>query len=264
MYLSPVGTRPLVNAYCVASLTDFLSAMCLVPFASLKGMPRHSGPWLAALCLIPSAMLIVASRVLGQCLVQLMLKFSVLFGALAVDMFMEGRRPSRERVAGMFVVLSGVVLVGSSGKPAAESPDIGSAVLGVTAALASGMGYVLSARFCMPKYGADASSTAFVSFLASSLLQAPCLLISQLDGTGFRLHADDLPLWIFVVAQGVFYTRSFQILPTQISYAATFTLSLTSQLITAALFDQRAGFLGQITGLGLVFFGAVISELSST
>merc|ERR1712061_57108 len=139
----------------------------------------------------------------------------------------------------MLMVLSGVVLVGSPGAPASKSAGMVSATLGAISALASGLGFVLSARLCMPQGGADATSTAFVSFVASASVGSPALVASFLYGTGFHLRVEDLHLWIFVAVQGLFYTRSFQILPKQISYAATFTLSLASQLMTAAFADPR-------------------------
>jgi hypothetical protein len=190
-----------------------------------------------------------------------MLKFSVLFGALAIDMVLERRQPGKGRVLGMLMVLGGVSLAASVGAGAAVSAGMGSVIMGVLASLASGMGFVLSARFCMPRLGADAVSTAFVSFMVSACLQSPAWMASWFEDSGFVLRLQDLHLWIFVVLQGVFYTRSFQILPTQISYAATFTLSLASQLISAAMLDMQTMGVAKGTGLVFVFVGAVASEI---
>lgn len=194
-----------------------------------------------------------------------MLQFAVLFGALAVDFFLEGQRPNKMAVIGILMVLTGVVLVGSSGKPVSSSAKISSGILGAIAALASGLGFVLSARFCMPKHGADATTTAYVSFCACAMFEFPALVYSWYYATGFHIRLEDIHLWIFAAAQGLFYTRSFQILPKQISYAATFTLSLASQLITAALIDLKTGPFSHVVGtvgLTLVFLGVVLREMS--
>merc|ERR1712151_1218241 len=264
--LSALGTDSFISAYCVACLADFLSAASVLPFVSLKGMPRHSGPWLAAACLLPSATLMVASRVIGQCLVQLMLQFAMLLSAFAVDLFLEGQHPSRMAVTGALMVLAGVFLVGSSGKPASgSSASLSSAALGSLAAMASGLGFVLSARFCMPRHGDEANSVAFVSLVASASFVFPAVVASWYYATGFHVRFEDLHLWILGGVQGLFYTRSFQILPKQISYAATFTLSLASQLVTAALVDLKTGPFSHVTGtvgLTFVFLGVALRELS--
>lgn len=261
MQLSSIGTHPVLHAYCVSGLSDFFAALCLTPLISGQKMPRHAGPWLSALCLLPSATLVAASRVLGQCFVQVMLKFSMLFGAFAVDMLLEKKMPERSHVLGMGIVLSGVVAIAFGGTTPTETPGIGEVVMGISAALASGIGYVLSARFTVPSKGEDANCIAFVSFLAIASMEMIALVISFSEGTGFRMNGTDALLWIFVISQGLLYTRSFQVLPTQIGYTATFTLCLSAQLLTAALFDHTRALSSQIVGLTLVFSGAALSEL---
>jgi drug/metabolite transporter (DMT)-like permease len=194
-----------------------------------------------------------------------MLQFAVLFSALAVDLFLEGKPPSKLAGPATLIVLAGVFLVGSSGKPASSSANLGTATLGAIAAMASGMGFVLSARFCMPRDGDDANSIVFVSFVASGILVFPAVVASWYYATGFHVRFEDLHLWIFAGCQGLFYTRSFQILPNEISYAATFTLSLAAQLVAAALVDVSTGpfsnFKGTV-GLSCVFLGVVLREMS--
>jgi drug/metabolite transporter (DMT)-like permease len=194
-----------------------------------------------------------------------MLQFAVLFSALAVDFFLEGKPPSKLAGPATLMVLAGVFLVGSSGKPASSSANLSTAILGAIAAMASGMGFVLSARFCMPRDGDDANNVVFVSFVASGIFVFPAVVASWYYATGFHVRFEDLHLWIFAGCQGLFYTRSFQILPKQISYAATFTLSLAAQLIAAALVDLNAGPFSHVTGtvgLTCVFLGVVLRELS--
>jgi drug/metabolite transporter (DMT)-like permease len=200
---------------------------------------------------------------LGQCLVQVMLKFSMLFGALAVDMILEKKSPRRSHVLGVGVVLLGVIAIAFGGSTLSETPTTFAVVMGMSAALASGVGYVLSARFTVPSGGADLSSTAFVSFLAIASMESVALGLSVTEGTGFYIQGKDALLWVFVVSQGLLYTRSFQMLPSQIGYTATFTFCLAAQLLTAALFDHTKSISSQIIGLTLVFCGAALSELWS-
>merc|ERR1712151_880941 len=98
---------------------------------------------------------------------------------------------------------------------------------------------------------------------ASALLEMPGCVISVYEDTGFRVRANDFHLWAFVTLQGVFYTRSLQVLPKQIGYAATFTLSLATQLISAALVDDSRSIVSEALGLFLVLLGAIMSEFSS-
>lgn len=263
MRLSATGSEVLLNAYSVSCLTELLSAVVFLPFSSRSGFPRHGGPALAATCLIPSASLIAASRLIGQCFVQMMLKFGTLLSAFAVDTLVEKARVSFLRLFGAGLVLLGVITSSTDSSTTRPDTPPSAVFFGcVFAALISGASYVLSARWCMPRPGSDAPSTALATHLCNSLLQSPALFCSWYRGTSIQFRQEDAPFWFFAALQGAFYMCSMQILPKRLGYAATFTATLATQLITATLLEVGSEISGaRGVGLALVVLGAALAEL---
>jgi len=220
------------------------------------------------------------------------LKFSTLISALALDLG-TGQltdRMLRRRVFGVFTVLAGVALgiffggTGISCLGAGGTPIVLMCVVGT---LATGAGYVLQARLsavnrtsqqpealttlapCPPEE-AEATS-ALVCQLVSAMGQIALIaLLSSTAGAAsissailnFPVRTSDWHLWLFEGAQGAFYLRSMQLLPSKIGYGATFTFSLVGQLLTAFGLDIVIGgvpSLARVSGVALVVAGAVVS-----
>jgi uncharacterized membrane protein YdcZ (DUF606 family) len=219
------------------------------------------------------------------------LKFSTLISALALDLG-TGQLTERllmRRVFGVFTVLAGVALgifcggnhitLGAGGQTVV--------LLCVFGTLATGAGYVLQARLsatgrtskqpgalttlapCPPEE-AEATS-ALVCQLVSAAGQILLIaLLTRLAGgasigsaiLNFPIKASDWHLWLFEGAQGAFYLRSIQLLPSKIGYGATFTFSLAGQLLTAFGLDIAIGGVpsfARVSGVALVVTGAIVS-----
>lgn len=219
------------------------------------------------------------------------LKFSTLISALVLDLS-TGQLTEKvlmRRILGLFTVLAGVsvgILCGGSHITLSAGGQA-LVLLCVFGTLATGAGYVLQARLsavgrtskpagalttlapCPPEE-AEATS-ALVCQLVSAAGQI-CLiaLLTRLSGgasigsaiLNYPVRASDWHLWLFEGAQGAFFLRSIQLLPSKIGYGATFTCSLAGQLLTAFGLDIAVGgvpSLARVSGVALVVAGAVVS-----
>jgi len=221
------------------------------------------------------------------------LKLSTLVSALALDLG-SGKlteKMLRRRVFGVFTVLAGVALgifsggssiscLGAGGKPVF--------LLCVFGTMATGAGYVLQARLsaagrtskqpgalttlaqCPPEE-AEATSALVCQLVSASGQIALIALLSNAAGgasigsaiLNYPMRASDWHLWLFEGAQGAFFLRSIQLLPSKIGYGATFTFSLVGQLLTAFSLDIATGGVpsfARVSGVALVVAGAIVSS----
>jgi len=288
---SGISMEPLTVSCHVAARTMLLSGLCLLPFSSLRGLPRHSGPWLAGFCTLPAASFITSARLMGLGLSQMALKFSTLISALALDLG-TGQltvRLLRRRVFGVSTVLAGVALgifCSGNGMSGLGASGVSIILVCVFGTLATGAGYVMQARLsagartskpgalttlapCPPEE-AEATSALVCQLVSATGQLALIALLSRAAGgaslgsaiLNFPVRASDWHLWLFEGAQGAFYMRSMQLLPTKIGYGATFTFSLVGQLLTAFGLDIATGGIpsfARVSGVALVVSGAVVS-----
>lgn len=278
------GMDPFVASCHVASRSMLLSAVCLAPFASWQKLPKTWGPWLAGLCTLPSASLIASSKVLGLGITQMLLKLSTLSTALSLDVVSgHARAGLSQRLLGTAIVLAGVAVAafwGQAGANFVMGPVFWVCLVGTAV---SGAGFVLQARLSAEgsqatrpgasANEAEAATAATVCQLVSAGVQVLLLCILSWQGSttifGLPMLLKDTPLWLFEGLQGAFFLRSMQFLGKRLGLATTFTLSLSGQLITAAVLDALQGsntpFIGaRLTGLALVVCGAAISAKSPT
>lgn len=280
------GMDSFVASCHVASRSMLLSALCLAPFASFQNIPKTSGPWLAGICTLPSASLIASSKVLGLGLTQMLLKLSTLSTAISLDA-VSGQFSGgfTQRLLGTAVVLAGVAVAafwGQAGASFAMGPVFWVCLAGTAV---SGAGFVLQARLSAEggqarrpgapasEAEAEAATAAMVCQLVSAGVQVILLCLLSWQGfttiLGLPMLLKDTPLWLFEGLQGAFFLRSMQVLGKRLGLATTFTLSLSGQLITAAVIDVLQGsntaFLAsRMAGLALVVCGAAISARSPT
>jgi len=281
------GMDSFVASCHVASRSMLLSAICLAPFASLDNIPKTWGPWLAGICTLPSASLIASSKVLGLGLTQMLLKLSTLTTALSLDAVSgQFRAGLAQRLTGTAVVLAGVAVAafwGQSGASFATGPLFWVCLAGTAV---SGSGFLLQARLSAEgsqakrsgalvakEAEAEAATAAMVCQLVSALVQVGLLCLLSWQGCttilGLPMLLKDTPLWLFEGLQGAFFLRSMQVLGKKLGLATTFTLSLSGQLITAAVIDVVSGsnttnLAPRMAGLALVVCGAAISARSPT
>jgi len=110
----------------------------------------------------------------------------------------------------------------------------------------------------------DAFRAAFVCNLVTVICWVPMLAIVQMP---LQVQLSDWWLWAASVAQNIFYLSSMTVLPTYLSFAATFTTVITGQLVSAAAIDLvSAGtkpplgmLLNCCLGLGIALLGAFLS-----
>jgi len=278
------GMDPFVLCVHVAARSNALSALCLVPFSSIRSFPRGKGPWLAGLCTLPAGATIASARVLGLGLTEMTLKLSTLSVALLMDV-VGGRNQDGslcQSLAGTAIVLAGVAedlgIGGLGGVPRGPT-----ALLCIVGVFAGGAGYVMQARLgastdttCAAELHGDISpgaeaTAAFICQLVSAAGQWLILVILSWRGFGsvtdYPMSIKQAPLWAVEGLQGAAYLRSMQVLPQRVGFAVAFTLSLLGQLLTAAVMDAaQNGWAIRPTrclSLGLVIAGAIISSASA-
>lgn len=275
---SSAGAPALAASCYVTTLALLISALFLVPFASLRSIPRRSGPWFGGMCTLPAFSLVAAASTLGLGLVQMVLRLGLLFTALSLDLISGiGGKDMWRRCVGTGIVFIGVAVgilagseVSSSYAPATVK------AFSVACTFISGSCYVLQARL-MAKPAqqpvrvddkTDAATDALVCQLTNALVQVPLLVGFLSGGMPFHIHSKDLHIWAFTGFQGAWYLRSLQILPSRLGYATTFAVSLWGQLLTAVVLDVIGGnhgfSAGKSLGLGIVVCGAVISATGGT
>ncbi|CAK0875357.1 unnamed protein product [Prorocentrum cordatum] len=277
--LSSSAGAPALAASCyVTTLALLISALFLVPFASLKSIPRRSGPWFGGMCTLPAFSLVAAANSLGLGLVQMVLRLGLLSTALSLDSItgIRGKELWR-RFVGTGVVFIGVAVGILAGREVSNlfAPAYLTAFW-VACTFISGSCYVFQARLmATPAQQAvqvdkqtDAATDALVCQLTNALVQVPLLVGFLLGGMPFYFHGKDLHLWLFTGFQGAWYLHSLQTLPSRLGYSTTFAVSLWGQLLTAVVLDiiggNHAFSAGQSLGLGIVICGAVISATGGT
>jgi len=285
---SACSLDPFLASVHISAASSALSAACLIPFASWQSMPQGLGPWLSGLCTMPAASLIAASQVLGLGLVQMIVKLSTLATALLLDVLAGGQNQEglRQRLVGIALVLGGVALSvcgAAAAWPAMPSLGTSMLLLYSLGCFASGSGYVLQARLSVaprvPCTGdrqsspeVAAASAAIACQVGSGAVQLLIMAMFRLSGTavdgGFCMRPRHAHLWLLAGLQGAFYVQSMQALPARVGYAATFSLTLCGQLVSAVAVDAlQTGMppsVVHLAGLLVVVGGACMSGMAGS
>lgn len=177
-----------------------------------------------------------------------------------IDSVLHRRAPTRVWMGGTCLAVTGVVALGVMG--GLDEVDL----LGVLAALTSGLGWAVYATIGKHQIHRGLDSTASMAglFSTAAVLTAPLLLLRPLGWAG-SLHGSLAIGYLGVVTVGVAYTlygRGLRHLPAPTVITLTLAEPVTAAILGVAVLGERVGAWGWM-GIGLVLAGLVVTTRGS-
>jgi len=216
-----------------------LSVASFVSRAEMKSPPPRA--CFAGACTLSSFASVLTSAYVGFQVTFIVQLLGTMCMSALVD-FMSKDVLTGTRVIGVLCVFvsAGLLIVGdlqSTTSTQSEELSGRTKFLCMVLVAVTGAGFVVQAsgNAALKEALGSPFRVALLCNVVTMLCWAPMLAVAN---EPMQMELSDWPLWVYSVAQNIFYISSMSVIPKHLSYGATFVSVISGQLITATVLDM--------------------------